>query len=111
MAGGPARAQMSSPDWRRVRRLLQSAAMEPDDLRRKRLLFQARHRGFKEADLLLGGFAERELARMPAAELDAFERILEFPDRDIYGWIVEGATPPEGLAGLVLDRLRAFRLR
>ena len=35
---------------------------DSDDIRRKRLLFRSWHRGTKEADLLLGSFAERHLA-------------------------------------------------
>ncbi len=49
----------------------------PDPLagRAKRLLFRARHRGTRELDLLVGGFAAAALPGMESAGLDEFERI------------------------------------
>src|SRR5438874_2155068 len=43
------------------------------DTRRKRLLFRSWHRGTKEADLLLGSFAERHLASFTEAQLETYE--------------------------------------
>lgn len=77
-------------------------------IRRKRLLYQARHRGFKEADIVLGAFAEVELAAMSVEDLEAFERLLDYPDRDIYAWVAEGAPAPDAVRGAVFDRLRDF---
>ena len=48
--------------------------------RRKRLLFRAQRRGFKEVDLIFGAFAAEELAGMSDAELDQFEALLIAPD-------------------------------
>lgn len=79
-----------------------------DDVRRKRVLYRACHRGFKEADLLLGGFARARLADMSAAELDAFEALLALPDPDLFAWIKGGAAAPAELEGPLLDALRAF---
>lgn len=81
----------------------------PQDVRRKRLLYQAQHRGFKEADLLIGGFAEKHLASMTATELDEFEALLEFPDPDLYAWLKGGETAPSPVGeGEVFRRLSAF---
>jgi len=57
------------------------------DPRRKRLRYRSWHRGMKEMDLILGSFADRRLAGMTAAELDAFEALLELSDPDLYDWI------------------------
>ena len=46
---------------------------EPLDIRRKRLLFRSWHRGTKEADLLMGSFAERHVASFSAEQLDRYE--------------------------------------
>jgi len=81
------------------------------DKRRKRLIWRANHRGMKEMDVILGGFAERALADMSEGELDAFESILEMPDPDLYAWIVGGADVPAEHDGDLMRRLRAFRLR
>jgi antitoxin CptB len=79
------------------------------DIRRRKLRFRAWHRGFREADLILGPFADQNLADFGPAELDAFEALIEQPDHDLYGWIVGQADPPANLAGAMLDQIRAFR--
>ena len=64
------------------------------EARRKRLLFRAQRRGFKEVDLIFGTFAAAELAGLPEAELDQFEALLDAPDQEVYDWL-RGAAPPE----------------
>jgi antitoxin CptB len=71
---------------------------EPDDLdaRRRRIAFRASRRGTHENDLLLGGFAKRNLGAMTAEQLDDFEIILDLPDVDLFDWIAGRApVPPE----------------
>ena len=80
------------------------------ETRRKRLLYQASYRGFKEADLLIGGFARAHLNAMGAAELDEFEALLKHNDRELYAWATGGKEPPEEIAGPVFARLRAYDL-
>lgn len=78
------------------------------DLRRKKLLHRARYRGFKEADLLIGGFAEAALASMTAADLDAFERVLDCADHEICDWIINDAPAPVSIERTLIDRMKAF---
>jgi len=67
----------------------------PDpDIRRKRLFYRAWHRGTREADLLLGSFAEAYLGAFDAAQLDRFEALLECPDAELFDWITGRAPPP-----------------
>lgn len=83
--------------------------MSIDDTRLKRLKFRAWHRGFREADLILGPFADTYGPTFSAEQLDAFERLLEEADHDLYNWIVErDPTPPE-FDGEMMNRLKAFR--
>ncbi len=82
--------------------------LHPDDTRRKRLLHRARYRGFKEADLLIGGFATKSLAAMSDAELDAFEAILSLNDHDIYSWVIGSAPPPANVDPGMIEQMRAF---
>ena len=63
------------------------------EARRKRLLFRAQRRGFKEVDLIFGAFAAAELASLPETELDQFEALLDAPDHEVYDWL-RGAAPP-----------------
>jgi antitoxin CptB len=60
--------------------------------RRKRLLFRAQRRGFKEVDLIFGAYADAQLARLDEAGLDQFEALLTAPDQDVYAWL-RGAKP------------------
>ena len=60
--------------------------------RRKRLLFRAQRRGFKEVDLIFGAYAERHLAELDEAALDQFEALLVAPDQEVYAWL-RGAAP------------------
>lgn len=76
--------------------------------RKKRLLYRAMHRGFKEADLVVGGFAAAHLGEMDEAELDEFEALLSMPDHDLYAFLKGGFEPPADLVGPVFDRMRRF---
>lgn len=62
------------------------------DNRRKRLLFQSRHRGMQENDLMIGRFAERHIADLDDGQLDRFEALLDQSDNDLFNWI-SGKVP------------------
>lgn len=80
--------------------------MSPERL--NSLRYRAWRRGFREADLILGPFADAELAGLSDAEADAFEALLEAPDQHLYAWIVgREATPPE-CDHAVMRRIVAF---
>src|ERR1700731_4291988 len=54
------------------------------DDRRKRLLFRCWHRGTREMDLILGRFADAEIASLRDDELTQLEGLIEVPDPDLY---------------------------
>ena len=83
--------------------------MSIDDTRLKRLKFRAWHRGFREADLILGPFADTHAANLSAEQLDAFEALLEQPDQDLYEWIVERAPTPPEHDGEIMRMIKQFR--
>jgi len=76
--------------------------------RRKRLLYRAKYRGFREADFLIGGFAAAHLGEMNEAELDEFEHLLGLSDHDLYAWATGKSVPPANVSGPVFQRLCAF---
>ncbi len=80
------------------------------DARLRKLSFRAWRRGFREADLILGPFADRHLPELDAAQLDDFERLLEVPDQDLYAWIIGTEPTPEDQECDVLELIRSFRL-
>ena len=77
-------------------------------IRRKRARFRCWHRGTRELDLLLGPFADREIDRLGAAELDELERLLAERYNDLYDWIVGHAAAPAERRSAVLERIRRF---
>lgn len=82
-----------------------------NDIRRKRLRFRAWHRGTREADLILGSFADAHLAGFDAAMLDAFEALLECSDAELFDWIGSRAAPPREHDTPVTGLLLAFQYR
>jgi len=81
---------------------------EPIDIRRKRLKFRSWHRGIKEADILLGTFADAYLAELDAAQLDSYENLLREPDVKIVAWITRDSPAPDHLQNDIMDMLQAL---
>jgi antitoxin CptB len=79
------------------------------DARLKKLKFRAWHRGFVEADLILGPFADSHLEKMSEAQLDTFETLLDAADQDLYAWIIGREPTPEAYETDVMDLIRGFR--
>jgi antitoxin CptB len=74
---------------------------ETRDIRIKRLRMRAWHRGIKEMDLILGGWADANLAEADDATLDAFETVMAEADHDLYQWVSGQQAPPERLAPFI----------
>ena len=73
-----------------------SPAMSNDSeaRRRKRVLYQSTHRGTKEADLILGGFAHAHMSSLTSDQFARFEVLLEESDPDLMSWIGGRSAPP-----------------
>ena len=78
------------------------------DVRRRRALYRAWHRGTREMDFILGRFTDAELDRLSDADLDAFEYLLEAPDTDLYEWVTGRTEAPPQYDTDVFRRLRDF---
>jgi antitoxin CptB len=79
------------------------------DDRRKRLLFRCWHRGIREMDLILGRFADSEIAGLTDDELDQLERLIEVPDPDLYAALTGNAPPAGEYANGLFERIKSFR--
>jgi antitoxin CptB len=79
-----------------------------DETRLKRLRFRAWRRGFLEADLILGPFADSHAWTLTDTEVEAFERLLDRTDHDVYSWIVQGGDAPTEDETRLIVRIRAF---
>lgn len=66
------------------------------DARRKRARFRSWHRGMKEMDMILGGYADANIDQLDLASLTRFEDLMENLDRDLFKWFTgEGPVPSE----------------
>ena len=78
------------------------------EARQRRILFRSWHRGIREMDLILGRFADAEIAGLCESELDDYELLLEAPDRDVFSWLTFEAEIPSLYDTPVLRKIRAF---
>jgi antitoxin CptB len=85
----------------------------PLDVRRRRLLFRATHRGTQENDLMLGGFVRAHMATLDDSDLTALEALLELPDPDLADWLTGRQPIPseqdDPMLGSVLPMLHRVR--
>jgi antitoxin CptB len=72
-----------------------------DELIRRRLRFRSWHRGTRESDLLIGGFADAALDGFDPRQLDAYAALLGEDDPDIWDWVVRGVGAPAAHAPLI----------
>jgi antitoxin CptB len=79
------------------------------DDRRKRLLFRCWHRGTREMDLILGRFADAEIAGLSDAELAQLEHLIEVPDPDLYAALSSDALLAPEYRTELFDRIKSFR--
>lgn len=59
-------------------------------------------------DLILGRFADAEIAGLAEDELTELERLIEVPDPDLYAALAGEAPPPLPSARPLFDRIRTF---
>ena len=79
------------------------------EIRRKRLLFRSWHRGTRESDLILGRFADAEIATLSDGELAQLEALIELPDPDLYAALTGDRALPAPYADGLFERIKSFR--
>ena len=75
------------------------------DARRRRARFRSWHRGMREMDLILGPFADAEIAALTPGELEQYEELLELLDVDLLDWITAKRETPPHVPGELLARV------
>jgi antitoxin CptB len=63
-------------------------------------------RGMKELDLVLLRYLEQDYPQASPADRDAFARILELQDPDLFGYLVGRDSPAEASLRHVVARIR-----
>jgi antitoxin CptB len=81
------------------------------DVRRRRLLFRSWHRGTREADLIMGRFADVHLANFSDAELDQFEHLLDALETDLLSWMTGLTEVPPDHDTAMFRRVREFHFK
>ena len=74
---------------------------ETAEARLKRLSMRSWRRGTKEMDLILGPFADANLAALDEGELALYDRLLSENDQDLITWVLGQTPPPADLAPLI----------
>jgi len=81
----------------------------PLEVRKRAILWRARHRGMKETDILFGRLAAGELEGLDEAGVAAFEALLDVPDTEFLSWMSGAAEIPERYRGRLMDLLLSYR--
>lgn len=81
-----------------------------DPVRLRKLKFRAWRRGFREADFIMGGFADQHLDAFTSEQLDQFETLLDQPDQLVYAWLTGYEPAPAAMLGEVFTLLQQFQL-
>jgi len=79
-----------------------------DAARINRARVRAWRRGFREADLIFGPFADLHGPSLTDEEMDSFEVLLDQPDLDVVDWILGGQPTPSAFETPLMQRLRLF---
>lgn len=84
--------------------------IDPDHLRRKRLVYRSKQRGWLEVDLLMGSWASTHVPYLSTQELDEYEAILNLETIDIYNFVNGKDTPPAELQTEIMRRLQEYAM-
>jgi len=77
----------------------------------KKLLYRSNHRGTKEMDLLIGGFAKENLETLNAEELKEFELILNFTDKKLNTWLIDNKLDTDLEKFSISRKIKEFKLK
>ncbi len=78
------------------------------ETRKKRLIYRANYRGFKEADILLGGFTKKYGDELTEPEVTELENLLEEYDHNIYDWLTGQQPLPAQYDTPLFARIKAY---
>ena len=77
--------------------------METAEARLKRMGMRSWRRGTKEMDLILGPYADANLAGMTEAALALYDRLLGENDQDLLPWILGQTPAPADYTALIAE--------
>jgi succinate dehydrogenase assembly factor 2 len=77
-------------------------------VRRKRLIYRSKQRGWLEVDLLLGTWAHQNVPQLSAQQLDEYESFVNQETIDIYNIITLRLPVPDELKGTIVDEIQEW---
>lgn len=77
----------------------------------KKLIYRSNHRGTKEMDLLIGGFANNNLQSLTSEELKEFEILLNFTDKELSSWLVDNNSNKELENLSISKKIKNFKIK
>jgi antitoxin CptB len=80
------------------------------DERRRKLLYRSWHRGTREADLIMGRFADVHIGALSDAELDEYEHLLDALETDLLAWLTGAQAVPADHDTTMFRRVREFHM-
>ena len=85
---------------------------EREEVRRKRMIYRSKQRGWLEADLLMGSWAQENVPHLSKEELDEYEVVLNVETIDVYNYISGKDELPSHLKDLsVMKKLQGYALK
>mmetsp|Transcript_13611 Transcript_13611/g.19224 ORF Transcript_13611/g.19224 Transcript_13611/m.19224 type:complete len:184 (-) Transcript_13611:59-610(-) len=84
--------------------------IDVDLIRRKRLIYRSKQRGWLEVDLLLGTWAEANVMKLSTEEMNEYERIINSETLDIFHYISGTKPVPDKLDTPMMKRLQEYAL-
>lgn len=78
------------------------------EVRKKRLVYRSKQRGWLEVDLLLGTWAAQNVPHLSMDELDEFEKFVNLETIDIYNVLTLRTDIPEEMKGSVVEKIQAW---
>jgi succinate dehydrogenase assembly factor 2 len=86
-------------------------AVNYDEIRRKRMIYRSKQRGWLEVDLLLGSWAEKNVPKLTPAQLDEYDLVLKEQTIDVYNYISGKDPLPPRLQNLqIMKDLQQYAL-
>eukprot|EP00607_Mallomonas_marina_P001143 CAMPEP_0182430790 /NCGR_PEP_ID=MMETSP1167-20130531/43374_1 /TAXON_ID=2988 /ORGANISM="Mallomonas Sp, Strain CCMP3275" /LENGTH=166 /DNA_ID=CAMNT_0024616271 /DNA_START=81 /DNA_END=581 /DNA_ORIENTATION=- len=96
----------------RLQHLAFESELEPklrDEVRRRRMIYRSKQRGWLEVDLLMGSWAAENVPLLTEEELDQYDAILEEETIDIFNYMSGQQPLPSHLAELpLMEKLRKY---
>mmetsp|Transcript_17243 Transcript_17243/g.24978 ORF Transcript_17243/g.24978 Transcript_17243/m.24978 type:complete len:169 (-) Transcript_17243:1394-1900(-) len=84
---------------------------ERDIVRRKRMIYRSKQRGWLEADILMGSWATKYVPTLTSVELDDYDVLLDEETIDIFNYITGKDPLPDHLKSkTVMKRLQQYAI-